>query len=367
MYNFNVESLLSKTDGANHAHILAANDLVQRTLAQHGLALPSNGEPIGVVPPSMPSMPPMGNPLAGFKPPFGKPSAQSIAVPDGAEFRQEQFTCAAGSRAYRTYIPSNAASGVTGIVVMLHGCTQNPEDFALGTGMNELAEEHGFIVVYPQQSRGDNAQSCWNWFSRGDQQRERGEPAILAGMTRKVMDEFSVPAQSTFVAGLSAGAAMAVILGETYPDIFSAVGAHSGLPFGSAKDVPSAFAAMAGNGCDVSKKVSDAPAVRTIVFHGSADTTVNSSNGDCIARDVMDRGAQLTIEANEPGTTSGRNFNRKSMTTADGTTELEYWFVDGLGHAWSGGQPSGTYTDMKGPDASAEMIRFFFETSAKVI
>lgn len=373
MYNFNVDSLRPTSDSSHNARITAANELVQRTLAQHGLVSPSGGDQIGGVQPSMPSMPPMpgmpamGSSLAGFKPMFGNAPGQSIVIPDGAEFRQDQFSCTEGSRAYRTYVPSTAIDGVKGIVVMLHGCTQNSEDFAVGTGMNELAEKQRLVVLYPQQSRGDNAQSCWNWFSRGDQHRDRGEPAILAGMTRQVMVEFGVPMEQTFVAGLSAGAAMAVILGETYPDIFAAVGAHSGLPFGAAKDVPSAFAVMAGNVPETTMKVSDAPAVRTIVFHGSADVTVHPSNGECIARNVMDRGAQLTIESDEQGHASGRSFKRKIMTTADGSTELEHWFIDGLGHAWSGGQPGGSYTDTKGPDASAEMIRFFFDKSGTAL
>ncbi|ASJ72980.1 alpha/beta hydrolase family esterase [Granulosicoccus antarcticus] len=365
MYNFKVDSLRSATDGTHNARVMAANDLVQRTLAQHGLVSPLSGAvdgQAGAVPSSVP--PVVVNPMAGFKTPFTGAAAQHVVIPEGAEFRQEQFSCEAGSRSYRTYIPSSATIGVTGIVVMLHGCTQNPEDFALGTGMNQLAEKHRFVVIYPQQSRGDNAQSCWNWFSRGDQHRDRGEPAILAGMTRKVMAEQGVPKEKTCVAGLSAGAAMAVILGETYPDVFCAVGAHSGLPLGVARDVPSAFAAMAGNANmpEAANRVSEAPAVRTIVFHGSADATVHPSNGDGIARHIRARGAQLTIETDEQGRTSGRSFSRKIIATAQGTTELEHWVVDGLGHAWSGGQPEGSYTDTQGPDASAEMVRFFFES-----
>lgn len=363
MYNFNVDTLSPTADADRSARIAAANDLVQRTLAQHGLVPPGTGEQPGVLQQPLPGI---GSQLGGFKLPIPGINTPAIVVPDGAEFRHDQFSCTAGNRSYRTYIPSTATDGVTGIIVMLHGCTQNPEDFAVGTGMNELAEQHRFVVVYPQQSRGDNAQSCWNWFSRGDQHRERGEPAILAGMTRKVMAEHGVSKDQTFVAGLSAGAAMAVILGEAYPDVFSAVGAHSGLPFGAAKDVPSAFAAMAGNVPESAKKASDAPVVRTIVFHGSSDTTVHPSNSERIARNVMDRGAILTIEDNERGITSGRSFERSVKTTAVGITELEYWVVDGLGHAWSGGQPGGSYTDTKGPDASAEMVRFFFQFAASV-
>lgn len=359
MNNFNMDSLRSLKNGrAGKARIKAANDLVKRTLGRHGLAAAGAGLPDGLASSPLPAM---DGQLAGFKNLFGNAAVLKPEIPPGAQFRQELYSCTAGSRAYHLYIPSTASVGLTGVVVMLHGCTQNSVDFALGTGMNEQAESHRFIVVYPQQSRGDNAQTCWNWFEHQDQQRDRGEPAILAGMTRKVMAQFGQPAERTFVAGLSAGAAMAVILGETYPDVFAAVGAHSGLPFGAARDMMSAYAAMAGNAPEVAKRDSGTAAVRTIVFHGSADATVHPSNGDRIARHVMDHGSQLAFHADEQGSTSGRNFSRKTMTNSEGVIEMEQWSVDGLGHAWSGGHQGGSYTDTKGPDASAEMVRFFFD------
>lgn len=357
MLTFNVGAQRPATDDVRSERITAANKLVQRTLAQYGLGsvYVQSGS-------TTQAMPAFRHLLCEPELPFARTSPHRVAVPDGAEFRQDQFTCAAGSRSFRTYVPSTAQTGATGIVVMLHGCTQNPEDFAAGTGMNALAEKHRFVVIYPQQSRGDNAQSCWNWFSRADQRRDRGEPAILAGMTRAVMAEHDIPRDQTFVAGLSAGAAMAVILGETYPDVFAGVGAHSGLAYGTAKDVPSAFAAMAGNAPNVADSAPTKPAVRTMVFHGTADATVHPSNGDRIARDVMDRGARQAIETDERGNTSGRSYTRKTSAGSNGAAELEHWVVEGMGHAWSGGQSSGSYTDAKGPDASAEMIRFFFDT-----
>lgn len=344
------------------AHSAAARELVNRTLAQHGLVSPLDGAHDTASPMTSP-LSGLGSRLAEFDLPMRGAPAKRVLVPEGAEFRQDLHECSAGSRNYRTYIPSTASQGVTGLLVMLHGCTQNPEDFAIGTGMNALAEKHRFVVIYPQQARGDNAQSCWNWFSRADQRRDRGEPAILAGMTRKVMADHGVSKEQTFVAGLSAGAAMAVILGETYPDVFTAVGAHSGLPFGSAKDVPSAFAAMAGNvsGVVAGAQTGRASGVRTIVFHGAADTTVHPSNGDEIARQVMDSKAGQSIASEQRGSASGRSYKRRITVSVDGATELEHWFVDGLGHAWSGGQPGGSYTDGNGPDASAEMVRFFFD------
>jgi poly(hydroxyalkanoate) depolymerase family esterase len=297
---------------------------------------------------------------------FAQPGGATAVpvLPDGAVFTSDTFTCSAGSRAYRTYIPAPRNGGVTGVVVMLHGCTQNPEDFAAGTGMNLLADRHGFVVVYPAQSRGDNAQSCWNWFSRGDQKRGRGEPAILAELTRAICAQHGVTNDDTFVAGLSAGAAMAAILGEAYPDVFAAIGTHSGLPVGAAKDVPSAFAAMAGTAAEAGPAHSGSK-VRTIVFHGTADATVHPSNSDRIVQRALTGGAQQVVEDTHSGQSNGRNFSRIIATGPDGRDVLEHWQITGLGHAWSGGQAGGSYTDTKGPDASAEMIRFFFETSDK--
>jgi poly(hydroxyalkanoate) depolymerase family esterase len=339
------------------ARLSAANDLVRRTLARHGLMPGPDGRPGGATRPPAFAMEEL---LARVRAPGGAGTRPEDPIPEGAEFRRGRHACPDGSRLFRTYVPSTAAAKATGIVVMLHGCTQSPEDFAAGTGMNALAERDGFVVVYPEQSRGDNAQSCWNWFSRGDQRRGRGEPAILAGLTREAMTEHGVPRDRTFVAGLSAGAAMAVILGETYGDVFAAVGAHSGLPYGAARDVPSAFAAMAGNASEMPTEAPAKSSVRTIVFHGTADATVHPCNGEAISRDAARRGPDWTIQSETRGETAGRWHTRMTTATADGSVAHEYWVVEGLGHAWSGGRSGGSYTDAKGPDASAEMIRFFF-------
>lgn len=333
------------------ARLTAANDLVRRTLAQHGLMPEADSVSAGF---DANASAPV-NPLAGLSARLrtgGTGKTQERLV-DGARFDTDSFTCGAGTRTFRTYVPSTAGEGITGLVVMLHGCTQTPEDFAAGTGMNALAETHRLVIVYPRQSRGDNAQSCWNWFSRGDQRRDTGEPAILAGMTRQVAADHAVPEGRIFVAGLSAGGAMAVILGETYPDLFAAVGVHSGLPYASAKDIPSAFAAMAGN-APVGHAQNGTP---TFVIHGAADSTVHPSNGAAIAHPR--RGAS-ELETRE--TVNGRGVIIRTSQSADGPT-LEYWSVDGLGHAWSGGSTNGSYTDRLGPDASKEMIRFFVEVA----
>jgi len=355
---FNVGAWRPATGKLRAARLSAASDLVERTLSAHGLQTHAHPQP-------QPPQQTMSSLLAALTPMHAPSAAPTGPLPSGAAFRSEQFSSKVGSRSYRVYVPSTVAQGVTGVVVMLHGCTQTPEDFAIGTSMNTLAEKHGFVVVYPHQSRGDNAQSCWNWFSRGDQRRDRGEPAILAGLTRDVMAEFDVPPQRTFAAGLSAGAAMAVILGQTYPDIFAAIGAHSGLPFGAAKDVPSAFAAMAGNALNSPAPLPHSNAVRTIVFHGTTDSVVHPSNGDRIQQDALHRTMGQTIETKEENTVSNRRVIRSIASHPDGITAVEHWHIEGLGHAWSGGDAKGSYTDASGPDASAEMIRFFFESDTK--
>ncbi len=352
MKRLNVGALRRAADGAQ---LSAANALVQRTLAQHGL-LPGDGKI------SMQGMPSLDSMLAHMAGARDTTVAFSEVMPAGAAFKNDTFTCKAGSRTYRTYIPASAAQGVTGVIMMLHGCTQTPEDFAAGTGMNALAEEHSLVLIYPKQARGDNAQSCWNWFSRGDQKRDRGEPAILAGIAAKACDTHGVGRDATFVAGLSAGAAMAVILGEVYGDVFSAVGAHSGLPAGAAKDVASAFTAMAGNVAEPMCNAQTHGGVRTIIFHGTADATVHPCNGDGIGRRAIRANAPQSIDTHTTAETAGRRFARTVSSDLGGNAIVEHWVVDGLGHAWSGGLSAGSYTDPQGPNASAEMVRFFLNT-----
>ena len=317
-----------------------AEALVQRTLAQHGLAAPALNGKIGGL--------------------FREAALPTANVPEGARFDSGSFTCAAGQRDYWLYTPASAKDGANGLVLMLHGCTQTPQDFAVGTAMNLHAERHGLGILYPAQSRGANAQSCWNWFSKADQRRDRGEPAILSGVTRKISADLDIPSGRVFVAGLSAGGAMAVIMGEAYPDLYAAVGAHSGLPFGAASDVPSAFSAMAGHPTKGGVSPTSGAKVPTIVFHGTADVTVHPSNGARIAHDAMETCA-TQLQTVEQGRAGGRKFSRE-ITFSDAEVLVEHWAIEGLGHAWSGGQDAGTYTDAQGPDASAEMIRFFLQT-----
>jgi poly(hydroxyalkanoate) depolymerase family esterase len=245
---------------------------------------------------------------------------------------------------------------------MLHGCTQNPEDFAAGTGMNGMAEEHRLLIAYPAQSGGHNSMSCWNWFRPEDQMRDAGEPAIIAGITREIAAEFCIPQDRIFIAGLSAGGAMAAVMGETYPELYAGVGIHSGLAYGSANDVMSAFAAMRGqSGLAPVRSRGNGARPRMIVFHGSVDYTVNPSNAERILAAAQAALPEATVRTKQNLEADGRAYGRTVLETPDGATALEFWLIDGAGHAWSGGHPEGSYTDPRGPDASAEMVRFFMK------
>src|SRR5450631_111515 len=239
-------------------------------------------------------------------PTTAKDERDAPTVAQRGQFLSRSYSNAAGMRAYKLYLPKSYVGEPLPLIVMLHGCNQNPDDFANGTRMNELAERHGFLVLYPAQSANANGSNCWNWFKAQDQARDRGEPALIAGITSEVVSKYCVDEQRIFVAGLSAGAAMAVILGATYPDIYTGVGAHSGLPYGAAQDMRSAFSAMQGrqplrgtpNCVAGSAKIGSrvTGTVPTIVFHGDCDPTVNSSNGFEIVKQATSAGQKKTLE-----------------------------------------------------------------------
>jgi poly(hydroxyalkanoate) depolymerase family esterase len=285
-------------------------------------------------------------------------------VPDGAQFVNRCFRGSEGSLDYKLYIPSRRVSGPMPLIVMLHGCTQSPDDFATGTRMNALAEKHGCLVVYPEQSNSANAQRCWNWFNPRDQRRDQGEPALIAGVTRDIVRDFTADADRVYVAGLSAGGAAAAIMAQAYPDVFAAVGVHSGLPCGAARDVPTAFAAMR-QGAGGRRDVADATlGIPTIVFHADNDSTVHPRNGDLVVAQVGAMGA-VRVETHSGQVPGGHAYRRTIHLTATGTTVVEQWLVHGAGHAWSGGSRRGSYTDPRGPDASGEMLRFFLQHSRR--
>ena len=286
---------------------------------------------------------------------------------DGAQAERwttGSFTHQGRTLAYKLYVPPRAADVATTarpLVLMLHGCTQNPDDFAAGTRMNELARQAGVVVVYPAQTQHANSQKCWNWFKTQHQQRGRGEPALLAALTQSIVASEHVDPSRVYVAGLSAGGAMADILGQVYPDVFAAVGVHSGLPAGSATDLVSALAAMRGapTGASVAVRARDARRAPVIVFHGDADATVHPGNAAGVVKAALDGRAAVTPKAVEGRSTQGQSFARTDHVDADGRVAVESWLLRGAGHAWSGGSTSGSYTDPRGVDASAEMLRFF--------
>jgi poly(hydroxyalkanoate) depolymerase family esterase len=286
-----------------------------------------------------------------------------LPIAPGAQFPTRSIVCTAGMREYKLYIPASAERPL-GVVVMLHGCKQDPDDFAAGTNMNAVAEANGLIVAYPRQSPSANASSCWNWFNPGDQMRDAGEPSILAAITREIMSEFGLDRHQVFVAGLSAGGAMAAVMGETYPDLYGAVGIHSGLGYRCASDVISAFAAMRGDAGTTAVQLQPVAGtesrVRTIVFHGNADQIVAPSNADRIVA-AASRNVSSARQLDSGRATGGRTFTRTTIASADGEPIVEYWLINGAPHAWSGGHPTGSYTDPQGPDASAEMVRFFLK------
>lgn len=294
----------------------------------------------------------------------------------GGQFVTRSYTNSAGTREYKLYLPAVYRGEPMPLIVMLHGCKQGPEDFAAGTRMNALAEEQGFVVAYPGQTAKANGSKCWNWFQPKHQQRERGEPSLIAGIAREVVAAHGLDARRVYVAGLSAGGAMAAVMGTTYPDIFAAIGIHSGLAYASARDVPSAFAAMRGDtvrGTTPKSRVNrPAVGIPTIVFHGDNDTTVHPSNGD----NVMSQASPASTSAGgyaaaeharsvERGEASGRAYTRTTHRNSEGKSVLEQWLIHGAAHAWSGGSVEGSFSDAAGPDASREMLRFFLQHERK--
>ena len=280
-------------------------------------------------------------------------------MPRGASFGWREHDCAVGSLGYKLYLPACVRTAVQPlpVLVMLHGCGQTPDDFATGTGMNALAEELGIIVVYPAQDRRAQQNRCWNWYRRGDQGRGAGEPALLASLTRDVVSIAPADPARVYVAGLSAGASMALILAATYPDIFAAVGAHSGLAWGAARDATTAALAMR-HGAPGHRSPGPMP---TIIFHGDEDKVVHVRNGRFIASRAADayEGLRRTELSNRGH--GGHPFVRLSHRRGRGRSFTEFWVVKDAGHAWSGGSRAGRFADPAGPDASREMMRFFLQ------
>jgi poly(hydroxyalkanoate) depolymerase family esterase len=295
-------------------------------------------------------MPDVGMPMPGMP---GRSRSIDPATHGPGQFLQGSFTNEAGARNYRLYVPTKPASGPRPLVVMLHGCKQDPEDFAAGTTMNLLAEESGCLVLYPEQAAGANHSQCWNWFESAHQQRDAGEPSLIAGMTRQVLREHGGDPDRVFVAGLSAGGAMAAVMAASYPELYKAAGVHSGLPAGGAHDLMSGLNAMKGAAKKTRKGAAVGKPVPVIVFHGDRDAIVHPSNGQEVFKQFTHGASLREVEERGEGHTKVAALDRAGKVAA------EHWTLHGAGHAWSGGSSAGSYAEPGGPNASAEMLRFF--------
>jgi poly(hydroxyalkanoate) depolymerase family esterase len=289
--------------------------------------------------------------------------------PARESFIERSYTNSHGSRQYKLFIPSRYQGQPLPLLVMLHGCLQDPDDFALGTRMNAIAEEQGLFVLYPAQSESANQTRCWNWFIAAHQRRDQGEPSIIAGMTQEVIRSYHIDARRVYIAGMSAGGAMAAIMAATYSDLYAAVGIHSGMPFGGAQNFFAAIAAMK-DGAGIGARL-PAKSIPLIVFHGDQDNMVNSRNADQIIAQWLggpdpkrQKSSMAEASMAEAKEGNGRAFTRTTYRDEAGRELAENWLVHDAGHAWSGGGAAGSFTDAAGPDASREMLRFFLNRSA---
>jgi poly(hydroxyalkanoate) depolymerase family esterase len=302
----------------------------------------------------------------------GQPLRPGVVSPSshpGGKFVDGAYSNTAGIRTYKLYIPRSYTGQAVPLVIMLHGCTQNSVDFAAGTRMNMFAEGKTFLVAYPEQVSSANNAKCWNWFQPANQQRGMGEPSVIAGITRQIMNSYHVDFNRVYVAGMSAGGAMAVIMAATYPDLYAAVGVHSGLAYRAAHDVRSGFAAMRRGAGQSARQLTTV--IPLIAFHGDCDTTVSPVNADHLSDQWLqaishEQGRSAHSTKVEQGQVAGgRAYTRSIYHDASGHAIVEKWLVHQAGHVWSGGSSDGSFTDPRGPDASNELLRFFAEHSRK--
>ena len=360
------QNMLRATRLTGIGKLLDATRLIQRTLGTAPQAWPKadNALQPAIIPPG-PAQP-------------GEDTPQNVVqetVRRKASFRKHRFTFEGATYPYRLYIPLAPASGSNEaspmpLVVLLHGCKQDALDFSKGTAMNALAETQQVMVLYPEQITSANALRCWNWFEPGHQQAERGEPGMIAALTRQIVQQHAADPQRVYIAGLSAGGAMAAVVSSLYPDIFAAVGVHSGLAAGAARDVMSAFGAMRSGA-----EGHALPVLPTIVFHGTADTTVHPDNGEHVTDAALAAHKAAGVHLVKTQSTQGKSAEENTAeentgaektervvySTADGKSAVENWRIDAGPHAWSGGSSAGSYTDPDGPSASAAMLTFFLQ------
>ena len=285
---------------------------------------------------------------------------------------EREFQGVAGSRRYAVWVPRDFDSRTERpLVVVLHGCLQNAADIARGTRFDERADEDGFLVLYPEQPAVVVPAKCWRWYDAAHQSRDSaGEPALLAALTQKVATDYHVDRTRVYVAGISAGGAMAVNILAAYPEIFAAGAAHSALPYRAAVGVAHALAAMrTGVIADsvMPERVLMASGSRReprplLVLNGGKDQVVAPRNGDALTRQwtvAVQEWLGQPLDSVVVDTTAGGRAARRVSYRASGRTWIEHWTILELGHAWSGGSSSGTYTDTAGPRATDLMAEFF--------
>ena len=366
------QSMRKATRLTGMGKLLEATRLIQRTLAAAPTVWPSadtHPQPIIILPgpersaPDLPKQAPQQTPQQ--TPQFTSRQPARHAPPSSASFAKQAFSFAGASYPYRLYIPpalesGSSPAGSMPLVVLLHGCQQDALDFSNGTAMNALADTHQVMVLYPEQITSGNAMRCWNWFEPGHQKADRGEPGMIAALTQKIVQQHGADPHRVYIAGLSAGGAMAAVVASLNPGIYAAVGVHSGLAAGAARDVASAFKAMRSGA-----KGRTLPAIPTIVFHGTADKTVHPDNADHIADAALAAlkaaGVELVKTKDAPGTQGTEKTDRVVYSSASGKPLIENWRIDAGPHAWSGGDAAGSYTDPEGPSASAAMLAFFLQ------
>lgn len=273
-------------------------------------------------------------------------------------------------RRFMLYEPDRRLSGPAPLLVMLHGCHQGAQDFAVGTRMNEAADTAGVLVLYPEQPAAANVMRCWNWYALQDRSNPAGDAALIVAMTRQVMRAHDIDPTRIYVAGMSAGGAMAAILARDYPRLFAALGVHSGVPAGQAHDVFAAMRLMSNGplppGDDLATHADDiGGTVPSIVFHGDEDTAVHPANGQAIhlvPRGVpVDQAPLGSLQTTSAAAEGRHGYTRSVDHGMHGVTDRELWIVHGAGHAWFGGSAQARHTDPNGPDASREMLRFFLQ------